>query len=212
MHTWTIYEPSWWKTFMLHLNNLASVNNISFDMISLCADVVVFFFPIILLSFYIYWYRYKLDLYKKGSIKILLWIIISIAITMVIQQFITKDRPETLPWLQLILAHVPTMSFPSDHATVWFAMSVGTIFFGSILKKYLNNNKVYYLSIVLLILVILMVLSRVAVAVHWTTDIIAWSIVWILWAYISYRLKLFDKISYLISNTIDKILSIFWKV
>lgn len=212
MQTWTIYEPSWWKNFMLFLNDLVSSNQFIFKFASICADAVVFLFPIILLWFYLYGYKNNQLLYKKGSIKILLWIIIAIIVTILTQQFVWKDRPESLPWLDLILAHVPTMSFPSDHATVWFAMWMGSILFGLMIKRYLNNTKIYNRSILLLILIILMVLSRVAVAIHWTTDIIAGAVIWAICAYIAYRFKLFEKLSNWIVSIIDRILSIFWEI
>lgn len=212
MHTWTIYEPSWWKDFMLSLNHIISSNWLLFDIISICTDAVVFLFPIILLWLYLYGYKNKLDIYKNGSIKVMSWVVIAMIITIIIQQFVRKDRPESLPWLDLILAHVPTVSFPSDHATVGLAVSVWILLLGISIKKYLSNKKIYNIWIVLIILSLLMVLSRVAVAIHWTTDVLVGAIIWTIWAYIAYRRDLINKVSSFIVNMIDKVLSIFWKI
>lgn len=212
MHLWTIYEPTRWKTVMLFLNNLISSHQLYFKLASIMADAVVFLFPVVLLALYLYGYRYRLDIYKTGSIKIFLWVVVAIVVTILIQQFVRKDRPETLPGLQLILSHVPTMSFPSDHATVGFAMGVWLLLLWYDIKKYLDNKTIYALGIMLIILVTLMSISRVAVGIHWFTDIFVWAVIGIIWAHTTHKIWLIKKISVRISVMIDRMLSVIWKL
>ena len=90
-----------------------------------------------------------------------------------IQHFVTKARPESLPGLELILKHLPTISFPSDHATVSMAIAIGTV----LVAKQMGWKRILLLGILLIDVSIIMSVSRVAVAIHRPTDIIAgWGI------------------------------------
>jgi membrane-associated phospholipid phosphatase len=169
------------KQLLINLNSLLDYSIVEY--ITLCfADTPIFFLPIFLMWYWIY-YSYKKDntviseinltknlLQKENLIyifySVLLWIIISITI----QQMIHIQRPETvLEWTgKLLLKHLPDASFPSDHATVSVAFL--TSLFLAWYKK---------IWLIFTPFVILMLLSRVILWVHWPLDIIVWSLVWI---------------------------------
>lgn len=140
------------------------------NIVSIMADGPIFLLPLFLLFGWLF-YAYKKQTGNK--IKLLhifyatvLWIIISL----IIQQFVNIERPETAiaGTGKLILDHIPDASFPSDHATVSFAFLAGLYLWG--------YRRLFY---VYLPLCIIMNLSRVIAWVHWPYDIIAWAFVWI---------------------------------
>jgi membrane-associated phospholipid phosphatase len=189
------------KQLLINLNSLLDYSIVEY--ITLCfADTPIFFLPIFLMWYWIY-YSYKKDntviseinltknlLQKENLIyifySVLLWIIISITI----QQMIHIQRPETvLEWTgKLLLKHLPDASFPSDHATVSVAFL--TSLFLAWYKK---------IWLIFTPFVILMLLSRVILWVHWPLDIIVWSLVWIFSSYIIFnyitKIKIINKLN-----------------
>lgn len=180
----TLFEPSRGKYILGLLNHLVSSNQIIFHSTSIAADIFVFLYPILLIGLVIQGTRNQKPELAKGSFKIFWGVLFAVLITIIIQQLIRKDRPESLPGLQLILQHVPTISFPSDHATVSAAIAAGTWLLG----KGLENSTIKQFGFILFVIAILMGLARVAVAVHRPTDILAWWAIWIFWWYIWYKL------------------------
>ena len=156
----------------MFLNNLVSDPAV-FKIVSILADIFVFAYPILLLGLFIYGMKKAKKEYQFGSISIFISVAVSALITLAVQQLIWKERPESLPGLELILEHVPTISFPSDHATVSMAIAVGTF----LIARQMGWRKILLLAFFLFDASILMCLSRVAVAIHWPTDILAgWGI------------------------------------
>ena len=108
-------------------------------------------------------------------------------INIVIQQFVTKDRPETVltGTQHLLLEHLPTNSFPSDHAAVSMAFAIalvcGVIY---VIVRYSKKNdtshthfmenrkKFIWLGVFFLAASLIMSVARVAVGVHRPTDIL----------------------------------------
>jgi membrane-associated phospholipid phosphatase len=197
------------KELLISLHSLTNYDII--QTITLCfADSPIFFLPIFLLWFWIY-FTYKKDntilseinltrnlLEKENLIyifySVLLWIIISL----IIQHLIHIDRPETvLEWTwKLLLKHLPDASFPSDHATVSVA------FLTSIFLAW--YKKIWYIFTPF---VILMLLSRVILWVHWPLDIIVWSLVWIFSSFLVFKYLTEIK---LINNFNRFIIKIMW--
>jgi undecaprenyl-diphosphatase len=189
------------KQLLINLNSLLDYSIVEY--ITLCfADTPIFFLPIFLMWYWIY-YSYKKDntviseinltknlLQKENLIyifySVLLWIIISITI----QQMIHIQRPETvLEWTgKLLLKHLPDASFPSDHATVSVA------FLTSLFLAWYKKTWLIFTPFV-----ILMLLSRVILWVHWPLDIIVWSLVWIFSSYIIFnyitKIKIINKLN-----------------
>jgi len=197
------------KELLIYLNSLTQYEIIQ-KIATFFADSPIFFLPLFLLWYWIY-YTYKKDntiiseinltknlLEKENLIYIFYSVVLWIIISLIIQQLVYIDRPETvLEWAwKLLLKHIPDASFPSDHATVSIAF-LTSLFFSW-------YKKVWY---IFLPFVILMLLSRVIVWVHWPLDILAWTIVWIFSSFIIF--KYITKVK--IINKINKfIIKIMW--
>lgn len=155
-------------------NNFVEILAVTF------ADLPIFFLPIFLVFMWIFYtYKQKNNERKKDLLFIFYSCVIWYIISNFIKLFIDIDRPETvLEWVwKLVLDHIPDTSFPSDHATVWVAFLVAIFLAG-----YKKTAYAFTLPI------ILMMLSRITVWVHWPFDIVAWIIVWTLWAFISFKI------------------------
>lgn len=179
-----IQEPLRGKSIMTFLNHFISQNNIIFSASSILSDAIVFSFPIILVFLTIYGWKQKKQALQEIAFIIFLSSGTAAVINLLIQSFVSKDRPESLPWLQLVLNHLPTMSFPSDHAAVAMAFSVSFLL---LLSRYSRNYKIIW--ILLCIGSIIMGICRTAVAVHWPTDIIVWWTIGIASAYVIYFIR-----------------------
>lgn len=169
---------------MTYLNHLISQNATFFHICSVLSDAIIFTFPLILILLTIIWWKQRKTILQEAALIIFLSSAIAALINIIIQWFINKDRPESLPGLQLILDHLPTMSFPSDHATVAMAFSVSFLL---LLSRYSRNYKIIW--IILCIGSIIMGICRTAVAVHRPTDILAWWIIGAVSAYTVYSMR-----------------------
>jgi undecaprenyl-diphosphatase len=94
-----------------------------------------------------------------------------------------RPRPFISDSVNLLIRHSPSASFPSGHATFFFALST---------LIYLYNKKI---GILFLIASFLISISRVFCGIHWPLDILAGALVGILSALIIKRIfeKLFLK-------------------
>lgn len=166
---------------MNELNTLVfqAFNDLSrFEIISilapLLADIPIFFLPLFLVGMWIYKRR---DTEKKELLLFVFYsCIVAIIISLIIQQFVDIERPETAisGAGKLLLEHIPDASFPSDHASVSVAFLTALFLWGF--------RKVFW---TFLPWVILMNLSRIIAGVHWPLDIIVGAGVGIISGYIS---------------------------
>lgn len=199
------------EELLVYLNSLTQFDFIK-SITIIFSDFPIFFLPIFLIFYWIH-YTYKKTpvvvsdihitknlLEKENLLYIVYSVIIWIIISLTIQQFIHIDRPETAleaAW-NLILNHLPSASFPSDHATVSVAF-LSSLFFAWYKKTWLYFSP----------FVILMLLSRIMWWVHWPFDILAWSIVWYFSSYITFKyitnIKLINKLNQLIIKTMSYI-------
>lgn len=174
------------KEILIFLNSLLDYNIIK--IIALCfADAPIFFLPLFLIFFWFYHtYKTKNNLEKEKLLFIFYSVVLWISISLIIQQFVNIDRPESaLDWAwQLLLSHIPDASFPSDHATVAIA------FLTSLFLAW--YKKIWYIFAPF---AIIMVISRVILWVHWPFDILAWSVVWIISSFITF--KCLNKINFI---------------
>lgn len=177
------------KELLISLNSLTQYDII--QNFALCfADAPIFFLPLFLVFFWIY-YTYKKNpaiiseihftknlLEKENLLFIFYSIVIWIIISLWIQQIVHIERPETvLEWVwKLLLKHIPDASFPSDHATVAIA------FLTSLFLAW--YKKIWYIFAPF---AIFMLISRVILWVHWPLDIIVWSLVWIFSSFITFN-------------------------
>ena len=133
------------------------------DFVFLFADLPIFFLPIFLVVLWCYYsWKEKSIEEKKTLMYIFYACVIAILISLLIQQFIHLERPETalINSGKLLLDHIPDASFPSDHASVSVAFLVALFLFG--------YKKVFWYF---LPFAIIMNISRVVGGVHWPFDV-----------------------------------------
>jgi membrane-associated phospholipid phosphatase len=189
------------KNLLISLNSLLEYR--FFEQITLVfVDSPIFFLPIFLIWAWIY-STYKIRstngfIEKNNLLFIFYGTVIAIIISLWIQQVVTLERPETvIEWIwKLILKHIPDASFPSDHATVSVA------FLCWLFLAWYRRVAYCFLPFV-----ILMNVSRIIVGVHWPLDIVAWTIVWILWSYITFKILSKSKLVKIWNQFIIKTLS-----
>jgi membrane-associated phospholipid phosphatase len=99
-----------------------------------------------------------------------------------IQFFVDKVRPNVVLWLvdlkqeTVLHSFLPSASFPSDHAAVSMAIAMMSLFRG--IKN--NDRKFLRFGGILIIFSLITSFARVTSGVHRPTDIIWWSLVWII--------------------------------
>jgi len=160
------------NTVIIQYLNWLITNNTIQNLVFLFADLPIFLLPVFLVITWLF-IRFKKDNnlgLKQDLVLIVIWIVLALIINLILQIFIKVDRPETaLNSAKFLLEHLPDWSFPSDHASVSIAFLTGLF-----LSWYNRIAKVF------LVLSIMMLVFRVAWWVHWPTDIIAWSIIWLI--------------------------------
>ncbi len=186
------------ENILIFMNSLMDYSFVKFLAVTF-ADSPIFFLPIFLVFMWIFYtYKQKNNERKKNLLFIFYSCVIWYIISNTIKLFVDIDRPEeALKWIwQLVLDHIPDTSFPSDHTTVWIAFLVALFLAG-----YKKTGYVF------LVPAILMVISRVVVWVHWPFDILAWTIIWIVWAFISFKILKKQDFMNKINNFIIKMTS-----
>ena len=167
--------------------NILSSNTSIVYIFSLLADVFVVLYPIRLVYIYLVWHINNSSNYKKLSLQVFFWVLVSFAINISIQYFVRKDRPELLSWVNLIFEHLPNNSFPSDHMAVWLVFGLIIILSKYIYDAdYLKNKTIKTMWYIFVALGFIMWICRVVVWVHRFTDICAGVIVWCISAYLIY--------------------------
>lgn len=170
-----ITEPLWWRNIMLWLNDRLIKHELLVQMVPYTADIFVFSYPIYLVALYFWGIGKKNDYFKEAALYIFFSAATAAAINLVIQFFGDKSRPEealVLKW-HIILDHLPTDPFPSDHAAVSAAIAMSTMLWG--IK---HKDKTFLrLSVFFWFACGMMSFSRIAVAIHRPTDILVGIIV-----------------------------------
>ncbi len=171
-----LHEPQWWIDLLLSLNAWMQASAWLATRIPIVADVFVFVYPIYLVAVYLYGVWHHENDYKESALYVGLAAFATVCVNIIVQSFVIKERPDVvLDVLDssrdslLLNQYLPTSTFPSDHAGVSMAVAMATIVWGIHYKK-----KWYvYFGIILLVMSLMMCVARIAVAVHWPTDIIA---------------------------------------
>lgn len=191
------------RQILLNLNSLTSLEFIE-KTVYIFADAPIFFLPIFLVIMWIYHTHFHstyapiIEQKKEKLLLIFYSCVIWIIIALIIQQFVTLERPESFieNYWKLLISHIPDASFPSDHATVSFA------FLTSLFLAWYKKTWLLFLPFV-----IIMNLSRVIAWIHWPFDIVAWLLVWIFSAIITFKIlgenKLVKKLNLWIIKTIS---------
>lgn len=160
-----------WQSLMFMLNTIVSYDPLLRRIVPLLADIFVFTYPFYLVYLYLKWYYYRHDRDMKLALYIACVCFVALITNVVIQEFVIKSRPELALQAHgsLLLPHLPTAPFPSDHAAVsrWFFMAL------RLWSLFLWVQTRSSLLIFFGLSSIVMCLSRIAVWVHWPTDIIA---------------------------------------
>jgi membrane-associated phospholipid phosphatase len=178
----TMQEPVWWYNLLLFLNEYMKYHNFLLISIPITADVFVFFYPVLLVILYLVGLFKNKDYYKESALWIFWSWVLSMLFNIVVQFFCDKVRPNILLWLEyekietILHKFLPQSSFPSDHAAMSMGIAVWIILWWTRNK----DKKFIYIWIVFVLFSLIMWVSRVMVGVHRPTDIIAWSIIWIL--------------------------------
>lgn len=195
-----LVEPQWWINVLQAMNAWVSQSPIRFNTTSFVADFIVFLLPVFLVVLYIFWIYNKKNNYKMYALRIFSSATIAAVINILFQVFFNKSRPETaLEGAQrLILKHLPTMSFPSDHAAVSMAFAAWILIWVFMLKNQKQSKIITYIWIFFVIASVAMSVARVMVGIHWPTDILAWWMVWVISAYCAYYLLPEKTLQYLI--------------
>lgn len=171
-------EPLRGQKLLIRLNDIVNKNDLLAKLIPFAADIFVFSYPVYLLVLYLYWIFKKNVKYKLAAIYIFFSWVLSVLVNIFIQYFIDKQRPEQIVLSQknLIFEHVPDKPFPSDHAAISAAIAMSTLLWWIKYKK----KWMIYLSIMFWLFSIIMSFSRIGAGVHWPTDIVVWTLIWII--------------------------------
>ena len=177
-----IIEPQRWHKLMLSLNDFVTKHELLRVLVPYTADIFVFTYPVYLVALYVRWIGKKKNYYKEAALYIFFASVWTAVINYVIQYFGDKSRPELAVENkgQLILDHLPTDPFPSDHAAVSATIAMSTMLW------WIKHKDKFFirLSIFFWVACGVMSVSRVGVAIHWPTDIIVGIIVGVVVAYI----------------------------
>lgn len=175
-----IYEPQRWVELLQKLHSVANSSAVLFDIVAFFADGFIFLIPLFLLIVYVLGIKNNNKIYKEYALRVFTAPVVVIIINIIFQSFLIKDRPETALENSggLILAHLPTMSFPSDHAAVGMAFAIAVIagaHYVKSIKTHKKQQKIFLRwGVVFLICLMIMAICRVMVGIHRPTDIIVW--------------------------------------
>lgn len=187
-----IVEPIRGQQMMVALNSRVVKHDLLVKLLPWTADIFVFTYPVYLVVLYLRWINKHTDYYKHASFAIAFSAWCAAITNHILQFFGDKSRPETAISLKqnLILNHLPTDPFPSDHAAVSAAIAMSTLLRG--LKH--KDKDFLKVSLFFWFACGVMSFSRVAVAIHWPTDILAWVTVGILSAYLILHWSVWQRI------------------
>lgn len=184
----TVIEPQRAIRMMQAMNDFVVKDSILKELVPYTADIFVFSYPIYLVGLYLYGISKRSDYYKEAALMIFFSSMGASIVNILVQALTDKSRPESYITNKenLILSHLPTDPFPSDHAAVSAAIAMATYMRG---KQ--NNDPLYIkVSYFFWFASLTMWLSRVSVAIHRPTDVLAWRLVWIWVTYVLFQSKI----------------------
>lgn len=128
----------------------------------LFSEYLIYSLPLILLVLWFFSSQGKIVALRAVFSAILAWPIIA----QIIGSLYYRERPFMVGEVQELIFHRPTYSFPSDHAAALFAVGFSILFSGY--KK---------LGGLVLVLAIIICFYRVAMGIHFPSDIIAGALI-----------------------------------
>lgn len=178
------------EQILIYLNSLIE-NDFWKNFAFIFADLPTFFMPLFLvLAWFFYTFKNKNLEAKKDLLFIFYSVVFAFIWNYFVKFFLETSRPKEICWemWNLVLTKIPTDSFPSDHAAASFAF-----LFSLYLAWY---KKIFWWF---LPFVVFMNLSRIMACVHFPLDILVGGILWIFWAFFTFKfvknLKIFEKIN-----------------
>lgn len=204
-----IKEPQWWIQLLKAMNWFVNNHYILTKIVPLTSDVFVFSYPIYLSALYLYGI-YKKDVSnKEAALYIFFSSVWAVAFNIFLQSLIYKERPEQIALLKedLIFSHVPDRPFPSDHAALSATIAMSTLLY------WIKSGKRHYIffSIIFWIFSITLSISRIAAWVHWPTDILIWTIIWIMIPLLLIKWKIYKFLQKKIFSPLIKLQKILFK-
>lgn len=186
------------NTLILRLNSQMASSAFLLKITPLLADIFVFSYPIFLLRLYFspdkqlppLWERSRTkSAYpsnKLQALSIFWWFIAVVICNYIVKFFVSQSRPLHVldnltfnPQSSLILDHIPTDAFPSDHAAVSLVIALMVL----LISHKHNNTKIKIFWQLFLVFALIMDISRMTMWLHWPVDILAWSAIAIAVAY-----------------------------
>ena len=124
----TLLEPTRAVNLMRSMNDFVVKDSILKSLVPFTADIFVFTYPIYLVALYLYGINKRSDYYKEAALIIFFSSMGAAVVNIIVQALTIKSRPEEyiLNKENLILSHLPTDPFPSDHAAVSAAIAMAT--------------------------------------------------------------------------------------
>ena len=187
-HSIPLPEPLWGKHLMVWLNEWINKHYILTKLVPFTADIFVFTYPVYLVALYLIGITKRKEYFKDAAMYIFFSSAIAAGVNIVVKFFVDKQRPEEYITNKnnLILDHLPTAPFPSDHAAVAAAVAMSTMIWWI-----RHKDKTFVrLSWFFWLACLVMSVSRVAVAIHWPTDVLVGIGVGILSAWILLRKRI----------------------
>lgn len=160
-----------WQVFQF-LNNLAGKNSFLDGIAIFFAEYSGYILLLILLFLLIRNYKKYKTLFLVALISAF---VSRLVFAELIRHIYFRPRPFVENSVTLLISHNPTASFPSGHASFYFALSGAVYFF---------NKK---LGVLFFLTSFLMGVSRVYCGLHWPSDILAGAILGILISYLTFK-------------------------
>jgi undecaprenyl-diphosphatase len=138
------------------INDLAGRNHLLDTSMIFAAQDIIYFFGVYLVYLWFVKSKYRQEVLFAGYGALL-----GLGINLIITLFYFHPRPFMIPTGVLLIAHLPETSFPSDHATLMFAISLMFLTFRELRGK----------GAILFILSFISGLARVYAGLHFPFDI-----------------------------------------
>lgn len=172
------------SNLIIILNDRMASSSLLIKIIPILWDIFVFSYPIFLIRFYFsqpehiswwkrLWIREENYWNKTQALSILLSFFTVIIVNYIVKAFIPQPRPIHIldlsinPQSSLLLDHIPTDAFPSDHAAVSMVIALMTLI---ISYKY-GNKKIRVFWRIFIIFALIMSISRIIMWLHRPIDI-----------------------------------------
>ncbi len=176
-HSIPLEEPQRGKDLLVQTNEAFVSCETTAGMAPVLTDWLVMTYPMLLIVMYLIWLRSDSARYgewRYGALYIFSTAVGAALTNVVIQYMVDKQRPE---WYidnaeMLILDHLPTAPFPSDHAAVWAGVAMATLLWAT--RR--GHIGLTIVGVFLWIGSLVMSVSRVGVAIHRPTDVLAGTI------------------------------------